>query len=129
MVLADGRTAADRYAARVDAVRAQRTRLRGAPPPGDLWGDRPADHPLLKSDPRRALDPNLEVIASYIEPSDVILDVGGGSGRVSLPLALGCREVIDIDPSSAMGRAFAANAATAGITNARFVDGEWPAAD
>ena len=49
-------TAAEHYAARVNAVLAQRARLRGAEPPGDLFGDLEPDHPLLKADPRRPLE-------------------------------------------------------------------------
>ena len=93
-----GDNAADRYAARVDAVLTQRTRLRGRQPPGDLFAGLPSDHPLMKADPRRPLDPNLEIIASYIQPDDVIIDVGGGAGRISLPLALRGREVINVEP-------------------------------
>jgi SAM-dependent methyltransferase len=125
----DGDSAADRHASRVDAVVAQRTRLRGRQPPGDLFAGLPSDHPLVKADPRRPLDPNLEIIASYIQPDDVIIDVGGGAGRVSLPLALRCREVINVEPSAAMGAGFRANAAQAGIVNARIVEGDWLAVD
>ena len=70
-------SAAAQYEARVDAVLAQRTRLRGSQPPGDLFAGMPASHPIMTSDPRRALDPNLELIASYVEPEDIIIDVGG----------------------------------------------------
>ena len=122
-------TAAETYAARVDAVLAQRTRLRGPQPPGDLFGALPPDHPLMMSDPRRALDPNLAVLASYVESDDVIVDVGGGAGRFSLPLALRCREVVNVDPSVAMGGGFTATAARAGVANVRFVRGDWPLAD
>jgi hypothetical protein len=80
-------SAADRYAARVDAVLAQRTRLRGPQPPGDKRAACPADHPLVTADPLRPMGPNLAVIASYIEADDVIIDIGGGAGRMSLPLA------------------------------------------
>jgi hypothetical protein len=125
MAIAETRTAADQYSARVDAVLAQRTRLRGPQPPGDLFAGLPADHPILKSDPRRPLDPNLEIIASYIAPDDVIIDVGGGAGRISLPLALRCREVINVEPSDAMGAGFLANAAQAGITNVRVIASDW----
>ncbi len=79
----------------MDAVLAQRTRLRGTQPPGDLWAGLPPQHPLFNFDPHQVFDPALEAIASYITPDDVIIDVGGGSGRVSLPLALRCREVIN----------------------------------
>jgi hypothetical protein len=129
MAITEARTAADHYAARVDAVLAQRTRLRGPQPPGDLFAGLAADHPLLKSDPRRPLDPNLEILASYIVPDDVIIDVGGGAGRVSLPLALRCREVINVESSVAMGTGFTANATQAGITNTRVLVGDWLTVD
>jgi Methyltransferase domain len=124
-----GEGAADRYAARVDSVLAQRTRLRGPQPPGDKRAGCPADHPLVKADPLRPLDPNLAVIASYIEAEDVIIDVGGGAGRMSLPLALRCRQVINVEPSPTMAIGFRANAAAAGISNTRIIEGEWPDAD
>jgi hypothetical protein len=117
--------ATGRYVARVDAVLAQRTRLRGPQPSGDLFAGLPSGHPLLTADPRRPLDPNLEIIASYIEPDDVIIDVGGGAGRISLPLSLRCREVINIEPSLAMATGFRANAAQAGIANARVIEADW----
>jgi len=117
--------AAQAYAARVDAVVAQRTRLRGAPPPGDLFGGIPADHPLLVSDPRRPRDANLQAIAAFIEPEDVIIDIGGGSGRLSLPFAANCREIVNVEPSAAMGKGFLANAARAGIGNIRLFEGDW----
>ena len=122
-------TAADRYAARVDAVLAQRTRLRGPQPPGDKRAGCPADHPLLTADPLRPIGPNLAVIASYIEADDVIIDVGGGAGRMSLPLALRCREVINVEPSPTMATGFRTNAAGAGISNTRIIEGERPHVD
>ncbi|HXQ53229.1 MAG TPA: class I SAM-dependent methyltransferase [Stellaceae bacterium] len=122
-------TAAQHYAARVDAVLAQRVRLRGAEPTGDLFGDLEPDHPLLKADPRRPLDANLKVLVDLIEASDAIVDVGGGAGRMSLPLALRCRTVINVDPSANMGAAFLANAKAAGISNVDLVQGDWLAAD
>ena len=121
--------AADAYRARVDAVVAQRTRLRGPQPPGDLFAGLPAGHALLVSDPRRPLEPNLQALAAYLQPEDVLVDVGGGAGRYSLPLALRCREVIDVDPSAAMLAGFEANAQRAGITNVRTVCAGWPMAD
>lgn len=118
-------SAADRYAARVDAVLAQRTRLRGPAPPGDAFADLPPDHPLLKTDPLRSLDPTLELIASYVAPDDVIVDVGGGGGRNGLPLALRCFEVVNVDPSANMLAAFRATTRRVGIHNAIAVHGDW----
>jgi tRNA/tmRNA/rRNA uracil-C5-methylase (TrmA/RlmC/RlmD family) len=71
----------------------------------------------------------MEIIASYIEPEDVVIDAGGGAGRVSLPLALRCCEVVNVEPSGAMGAGFAFNAARAGIANARVIEGDWLAVD
>jgi SAM-dependent methyltransferase len=122
-------SAAETYAARVDAVVAQRTRLRGPQPPGDLFGTLPPDHPLLTVDARRSLEPNLAAIASSVEPDDAIVDVGGGAGRYSLPLALRCREVVNVDPSAAMLAGFQANARQAGIDNVRAIHADWLEAD
>jgi hypothetical protein len=122
-------TAAEHYAARVDAVLAQRARLRGAEPSGDAYGSLEPDHPLLKANPRRPLDANLKALADLIEPSDAIVDVGGGAGRMSLPLALRCRSVTNVDPSAGMGAAFVGNAKAAGISNVALVSGDWLAAD
>src|SRR5919198_6664203 len=109
-------TAAETYAARIDAVRTQRVRLHGAPPPSDPWGGSVAQR--FRSDPHRQLDANLAVLASYTRPEDVLIDAGGGAGRVALPLALRCREVITVDASPGMGEEFAAAAAGEGISNA-----------
>ena len=79
----------------------------------------------FRADPHRTLDANLAVLASYIRPEDVLLDVGGGAGRIALPLALRRREVITVDASPGMGVEFAAAAAEAGILNARFVHANW----
>jgi SAM-dependent methyltransferase len=122
-------TEAEHYAARVDAVVTQRARLRGAETSGDPFGNLDPDHPLLKADPHRPLDANLKALADLIEPSDEIIDVGGGAGRMSLPLALRCRSVTNVDPSASMGAAFLANAKAAGISNVGLVQGDWLAAD
>jgi SAM-dependent methyltransferase len=122
-------SAVDQYAARVDAVIEQRTRLRGPAPPGDLFDGLPPHHPLLTSNPRRPLEPSMEIIASYIEPDDVIVDVGGGAGRYGLPFALRCREVVNVDPSAGMLAAFESHAREAGIANVRTVHGDWMRVD
>src|SRR5512145_1384758 len=119
-------TAAETSAAHMDAVRAQHLRIHGPQPPGDRFGGPVAQR--FRSDPHRSLDANVQVIASYVQPDDVLIDVGGGAGRVRLPLALRCRQVINRDASPGMLAECEASAAEAGITNARSILADWLAA-
>ncbi|MCC7363790.1 MAG: class I SAM-dependent methyltransferase [Dehalococcoidia bacterium] len=115
-------SAAGLYAARVEAMSAQRARWRKVEG-NDRWNRRAASFRL---DPRREPDANLAALAALVEPGDTVLDVGGGAGRVCLPLALRCREVTNLEPSPAMRAQFDESAAGAGITNACAVDASWP---
>jgi SAM-dependent methyltransferase len=115
---------ATRYAERVDAVNEQFSRVLGRQRDADRW-DRFASRFVM--DPRRELDANLAAVAEYVRPDDSVLDVGGGAGRISLPLALRCREVVNVEPSPGMCAAFDASAREAGITNARAIQAPWPA--
>jgi len=118
--------AATRYAERIDAVNAQRERLSLSPRDANYW-ERIASR--IAMDPRRALDPKLAIVAEYVRPEDVVVDVGGGAGRVSLPLALRCREVVNVEPSAGMCAAFDTSAKGAGIRNARCIQASWPVDD
>lgn len=115
-------TAAEVYAARCDAVREQSLRLFG-PAPADVWTGQAAAQ--FRFDPRRELDANLAALAAYIAPGDVVVDVGGGAGRVSLPLALRCRETVTVEPSAGMAAEYADLARQAGIANARLLPAGW----
>ena len=115
-------SAADHYAAMLDAVDEQQLRLFG-PRPADIWTGQSAAQ--FRFDPRRELDPNLAALASYVQPGDVVVDVGGGAGRVSLPLALRCREVLTVEPSEGMAAEYEASRQEAGIANARRVPSGW----
>ncbi len=116
-------TAAEKYAALSDAVNSQRARVYGTDPRSDPWTGQLAR--LFRFDPHRKPDANLQVIASYVQPEDVFIDVGGGAGRVSLSMALRCREAIVVDPPPGMGGEFEASKAQAGITNARRIQSGW----
>ena len=120
-------TALERFAALHDQVEEQQARLFGPAGEKDIWRGSLAG--LFRFDPRRTLTPNLEAIAQYLQPSDVFVDVGGGAGRVGLPMALRCREVINVEPSPAMRAEFTASAAEAGVENARLVADVWPGAE
>jgi len=120
-------TALERFAAFRDPIEEQQNRLFGPAGEKDIWRGSLAG--LFRFDPHRTLTPNLEAIAQYLQPSDVFVDVGGGAGRVGLPLALRCREVINVEPSPAMRAEFTASAAEAGVENARLVPDNWQGAE
>lgn len=115
--------AAERFSANLDAASEQQSRIRDVRPRGDVWGGAQARR--FRFDPLRVMDANLQVIASYVQQDDVLVDVGGGAGRVCLPLALRCRKVINVDRSPGMGTEFTASAAEAGINNARLIQEDW----
>lgn len=119
-------SAAERYAKQYDARREQRRRLFGSPS-GDVWGGEVAAE--FRFDPHRELDANLAILASYLRPEDVLVDVGGGAGRVSLPMALRCRQVLTVEPSPGMAAEYSALAEAAGVSNARLLPMDWMASD
>jgi hypothetical protein len=114
-------TAAEQYAQRVQAYGAQQARL--GPAPEDRWASMAASFRL---DPKRQLEANTLAVAALVEPGDVVIDVGGGAGRISLPVALRCRELINVEPSAGMREQFEASAGEAGIGNARCIADGWP---
>ena len=115
-------TPADRYAQMLDAVDEQQLRMFG-PRPADIWTGQSAAQ--FRFDPHRELDANLATMASYVVPDDVVVDVGGGAGRVSLPMALRCRQVLTVEPSEGMAAEYEAARTEAAITNARRIPSGW----
>ena len=115
-------SAADHYAAMLDAVDEQQLRLFG-PRPADIWTGQSAAQ--FRFDPRRVLDANLELVASYIQPSDVFVDVGGGAGRISPALCAALPRGPYVEPSEGMAAEYEASRQEAGITNARRIPSGW----
>ena len=118
-------TAAERYAAVYDAALTAE-RFADHARPGDHWS---SEAELFRLDPRRPLDDNLTAIAGYLQPTDRLLDVGGGAGRVSLALASRVAEVALVEPSAAMRAQFESVRADAGIANAHSVPDWWLESD
>ena len=115
-------SAATDYASRHDAAASQQSRIFGPELPGDPWGTLAG---FFRLDPNRDPEPNLQIISSYLRPEDALVDVGGGAGRVCLPMAQYCREVVMVEPSTGMGAEFEASRTEAGVSNARRVQAEW----
>src|SRR5713101_9456405 len=90
--------AARAWAQRVRANREQVDRFREASP-ADFYAPVAG---MFRADPRRRDEPTLEALRALVRPTDTLLDIGAGGGRLALPLALETRQVIAIDPSEGM---------------------------
>lgn len=114
------------YSALIEAVEAQRERLQG-PLREDFWGGDIAKR--FRADPKRQMEDNFGILAEFVRPDDVFVDVGGGAGRLSLPMSYRCREVINVEPSAGMVQEFDECAAEFGITNSSSVLSDWLESD
>jgi 2-polyprenyl-3-methyl-5-hydroxy-6-metoxy-1,4-benzoquinol methylase len=97
-------------------------------------GVRVMDHwevasPLFKANPHRRDDIEVNRLLREINPSTTVLDVGGGAGRFSLPLALRCHHVTVVEPSPSMRAGLHQIAAEAGIDNITIVAKRWDEAE
>ncbi len=80
---------------------------------------------FFRLDPRRQDDPVLEVLLSMIEPECSALDVGGGAGRMALPMALKCEHVNVVEPSDSMITQLRESAEESGIENVSVTQASW----
>lgn len=81
----------------------------------------------FRADPRRTNEPVLEHLRSLVRPDETWLDLGAGSGRYTLPIALLAHHVYAVEPSAGMRRVLAAGMAEHGINNIEVFDERWPA--
>jgi len=114
---------AESWTRRVEAHHAQSLKAQGnSGPPGDFW--RPFAS-AFRSDPRRTDDPVLDSILRHVTTDSTALDVGGGAGRLALPLALRCTHVTVVEPSEAMVEELREAMREAAIENLSIVEGTW----
>lgn len=84
---------------------------------------------FFRLDPRRTDDPVLDLLLPMIEPDDTVLDVGGGAGRLALPMALRCKHVTVVEPSNSMIEQLRESADESGIENYSVTRALWDVAD
>src|SRR5688572_18924777 len=109
-------SAIERHDAMVRAYNAQQARIYKQKEGEDTWTGALAQR--FRDNPHRELDPTVAAIAAMVRADEVFVDAGGGAGRISLPIALHCREVVNVDPSEGMREVFESVKAEAGIQNA-----------
>lgn len=78
---------------------------------------------------RRSPQPDsfMQFVLPRLLPSDVVADVGAGSGRYISTLATAARQVIAVEPSQAMRDQLQASAGEQGLSNVAVVAEAWPA--
>ena len=116
-------SAAERWRRQVETHHEQSLRAQeGLDLPEDFW--RPYAS-IFRDDPHRRDDPLVERLSREVAPDGTVLDVGGGAGRLALPLALRCRWVTVVEPSPSMVAELWDAAAEAGIGNVTAVEEDW----
>ena len=84
---------------------------------------------FFRLDPRRQDDPVLEVLLPMIKVGDTVLDVGGGAGRLALPMALKSSHVNVVEPSDSMIAQLQESASESKIENVSVTPAVWENAE
>jgi SAM-dependent methyltransferase len=95
------------------------------PAPEDRWQHRAAKFERLsrESAEREGLP---RILAEQIRETDVVVDIGAGTGRHALLFAHRCRKVFAVEPSASMRARLARRLEEEGIENVEIVDATWP---
>jgi SAM-dependent methyltransferase len=97
------------------------------PATASFWDGRSANYAAVSS---QALhDPLVARIGRSVGPDTTVLDVGAGTGRITLPLAARAREVTAVDPSPGMLGELRRAAEESGVTNVTTLEGRWEDVD
>ena len=119
--------ATQRWKTMIEEEHAQSERIRGAvPPPDDHW--RPYAQ-QFRADPRRTDDSLVNRLLQEVTPDHTVLDVGAGGGRLALPLALRCRHLVAVEPSSSMCAVLRQQVSECSIRNVSVVEAHWEEAE
>ena len=105
---------------------AQSDAMRPGPPPVDHWQSYAEQ---FRADPHRTDDLLLDKLLAFVEPRHTVVDVGAGGGRLALPIALKCQQVVAVEPSDSMASVLEDQAGRYGISNVTVVRSRWEDAD
>ncbi len=120
-----GQPMSHRWADMVRAEHDQAERVRhGAAAGPDYW--KAFAHrfaPVREGDSGR--DPSVEALLELVRPTDTVLDVGAGGGRIALPLAQKCAQLVAVEPSESMRQRLSASATERGVKDLTVVAATW----
>ncbi len=107
-------------------ARTEQQRRLGAPFDESYWNRYAYTY---RFDPTRTPEPQLAAALEYVSLEDDIVEIGGGAGRIGLPLALRAQSLRNVEPSSAMREQFDICKAEHGIDHASTIASTWPLDD
>ena len=90
---------------------------------------RPPVYASRPMDPYRTDDPVVNGLFEFVGKDTEVLDVGGGAGRLALPLATRARHVTVVDPSEDSVDLLKTRMTEAGLTNVTVINEPWEEAD
>lgn len=96
--------------------------------PADRWRDRAARFDRMSRMAGGEGDA-IEGLPALVRATDVVLDIGAGTGRHVVPLSRRCARVVALEPSPAMRERLVARVADEGVRNVEVRDERWPLAD
>lgn len=76
-------------------------------------------------DPFRTDDPVVNALSAIVGKDTEVLDIGGGSGRLAMPLATRAKRVTVVEPSEDSVELLNVRAEDAGITNIKVINEAW----
>ncbi|MFH0769349.1 MAG: methyltransferase domain-containing protein [Chloroflexota bacterium] len=71
----------------------------------------------------------LELLQKDLKPHETVLDIGGGTGRLAIPLAKVAREVTVVEPAKAMSDILLEKSHVEGLKNIRIIQKIWEEAE
>ena len=77
---------------------------------------------------REKSDVLLDFVKNDLRPGEIVLDIGAGTGRWTVPLAKVAAKVTAVEPAGAMMEILKGNVQGAGVNNVEFVQAAWEAA-